>query len=98
MWVNSIQIRSGKLSDADMVALGGPTAAGIPLAIAPLPSLGIARSAGSITVTISGASNGSVLESTPTLTNPTWTPVPGVVNNSVTLPSTGSGLYLRLRN
>ena len=29
-WVNSIQIRAGKLSDAEMVALGGPTAEGIP--------------------------------------------------------------------
>src|SRR6185369_15115200 len=29
-WVNSIQIRSGKLSDAEMVALGGPASDGIP--------------------------------------------------------------------
>ena len=32
-WVNSIQIRSGKLSDAEMVALGGAEACGIPLTI-----------------------------------------------------------------
>jgi alkylhydroperoxidase/carboxymuconolactone decarboxylase family protein YurZ len=29
MWVNSVQIRSGKISDAEAFALGGPTAAGI---------------------------------------------------------------------
>ena len=33
MWVNSIQIRAGKLSDAEMVALGGPEACGIPATI-----------------------------------------------------------------
>ena len=32
-WVNSIQIRAGKLSDAEMVALGGAEACGIPLTI-----------------------------------------------------------------
>ena len=31
-WVNSVQIRSGKLSDAQIVALGGPSANGIPVA------------------------------------------------------------------
>jgi hypothetical protein len=33
MWVNSIQIRAGKLSDAECYALGGPDAAGIPQVI-----------------------------------------------------------------
>ena len=33
MYVNSIQIRAGKLNDADMELLGGPTADGIPTAI-----------------------------------------------------------------
>jgi hypothetical protein len=31
MWVSSVQIRSGKLTDAQAAALGGPSAAGIPL-------------------------------------------------------------------
>ena len=34
MYVNSIQIRSGKLSDAEMVALGGPDSLGIPETLA----------------------------------------------------------------
>ena len=33
LWVNSIQVRAGKLSDAEMVALGGPEACGIPATI-----------------------------------------------------------------
>ncbi len=32
MWVNSIQIRPGKLSDAQIAALGGPSASGLPIA------------------------------------------------------------------
>jgi len=98
MYASSIQIRAGKLTDDEMVALGGPSAAGIPLLIKPLPKLSIVKNSGSVTVTVSGAGNTSVLESSPSLTNPTWTPVPGVANNSVTLPTSGSGLYLRLRN
>src|SRR3954462_13929610 len=34
-WVNSIQIRDGKLSDAECAALGAPSAAGIPVIIPP---------------------------------------------------------------
>ena len=30
-WVNAIQIRSGKLTDAEIVSLGGPSASGIPV-------------------------------------------------------------------
>jgi len=33
MWVDSIQIRAGKLSDAEMAALGGPSGSGVPVAI-----------------------------------------------------------------
>jgi len=33
VYVNSIQVRNGKLSDAEMVALGGPAATGIPTEI-----------------------------------------------------------------
>ena len=33
MWVNSVQFRSGRLSNSDIEALGGPSASGIPLAI-----------------------------------------------------------------
>lgn len=34
MYVNSVQIRAGKLTDAEMVLLGGPTACGIPRELA----------------------------------------------------------------
>jgi hypothetical protein len=32
MWVNSIQVRSGRLTDAQIAALGGPSAGGLPIA------------------------------------------------------------------
>ena len=35
MWVNSIQVRSGKMTDAEIVALGGPSADGIPIIVPP---------------------------------------------------------------
>ena len=39
MWVNSIQIRAGKISDAEAVVLGGPSATGIPTT---LPAVNVA--------------------------------------------------------
>ena len=56
IWVNSIQIRSGKLSDAELAALGGPTARGIPVAIpgaiSNAPTLTLSRSANQLTITL----------------------------------------------
>ncbi|MEI6342003.1 MAG: hypothetical protein WCR07_08600 [Verrucomicrobiota bacterium] len=40
MWVNSIQIRNGKISDAEAFALGGPSADGIPADIKSTPVAG----------------------------------------------------------
>ncbi|MBN9688895.1 MAG: hypothetical protein J0M24_01540 [Verrucomicrobia bacterium] len=33
MWVSSVQVRSGRLSDAEIVLMGGPSAAGIPVVL-----------------------------------------------------------------
>ena len=40
MWVNSVQIREGRISDAEAVVLGGPSAAGIPQQIVASPVAG----------------------------------------------------------
>jgi hypothetical protein len=103
MWVNAIQIREGRLSNAEIEALGGPTATGIPIVIegvaAPVepPVLQIARNAnGSITLSWTSTAV-FVLESKERLTDATWTEVPGVTGNSVTLtPATATAFY-RLR-
>jgi hypothetical protein len=100
MWVNSIQIRAGKLSDAEMEALGGPTPNGIPILIPTLalpPALAISRNASSITVTWPIDVTGYTLESSPTIEGPTWTAVQGVTANSVTINAGSGNLFLRLK-
>jgi hypothetical protein len=101
MWVNSIQIRAGKLSDGEMEALGGPSADGIPVVlppVAPPPELTITRSGNGATVTIAWPVDvtGFTLQSSPTVIGPTWTPVAGVVGNTVAIPDTAGTLFLRL--
>jgi hypothetical protein len=103
MWVNSVQIREGRLSNAEIEALGGPSAGGIPIVIegvappAEPPTLRIVKNAnGSITISWD-ASEPFVLETKQRLTDATWTAVPGVTGNSVTItPSLATSFY-RLR-
>jgi hypothetical protein len=100
MFVSSVQIRSGKLSDAEMVALGVPTPDGLPVLIgaaAPAPTrpvIKLTRNAdGSITLSWSG-SEPYVLESKASLSDASWSPVSGVANNSITITtSTAAALY-----
>ncbi len=99
LWVNSIQIRAGKLSDAEMVALGGPSASGIPVVItgvATPPTLSVSRGTGTVTIAWPAEVTGFTLQGTATLTDPNWQAVPGVVNNSVTLPATAGNQFFRL--
>ena len=79
-YVNAIQIREGRMSDADIAALGGPDANGIPSApagggFAPVPRPQFNKpvlSGGQVTITWTGT--GTLLEST-NLIN--WATVPG---------------------
>src|SRR5262249_47433503 len=88
-YVNSVQIRSGKLSDSDVAALAGPQAAGIPLAIptgsgqVTPPKLSVTLSQTGLTISWDPSFTGFVLETTPSLSSPSWTPVPAVSGNSV---------------
>ena len=79
-YVNSVQIRQGKLVDAEIVALGGPQAAGIPV---PHPKLITSLSGNNLTISWDAGVTGFNLESTASLMNPIWSPVSGVINNSV---------------
>ena len=103
MFVSSVQIRAGKLSDADMVALGGPSPDGLPVVIgaaAPAPSrpvIKLTRNAdGSITLSWS-ASEPYVLESNASLSDAAWTQVNGVANNSVTITASSASAFYRLK-
>lgn len=98
MWVNSIQIRFGKLSDAELEALGGPTANGIPivLAVAAEPILSVARTVQGVGITWPEGLTGFRLQGTPALAAPQWTDVTGVTGNSADLPITGTARFFRL--
>ncbi len=101
-WVSAVQIRAGALSKAEIESMGGPSAAGIPivLSVAPPaapPVLSVALGEGNVTVSWPADATGVTLESSPTLVNPAWTPVGGVTGNSATIPTSGDGLFLRLR-
>ncbi len=100
-YVNSVQIRDGKLADDEVAALGGPQAAGIPLNIPSGPPVTQPRlttttsiSGNNLTISWDAAATGYGLESSSSLTNPNWLPVSGVNNNSVVVDtSTGTRFY-----
>ncbi len=90
-FVNSVQIRQGKLVDAEIMALGGAQATGIPV---PHPKLITSVSGKNLTISWDLGVTGFNLESNTNLTTSTWSAVPGVINNSVTvLIGAGSNFY-----
>jgi len=100
-WVSAVQVRAGALSKPEIEALGGPSAAGIPIVIAVAapaapPALGIARSGSSVTISWPPEVAGFTLEGAAALPGG-WSPVPGVQNNSVTVPAGTGAQYFRLR-
>jgi len=100
--VKSIQVSAGKLSDAAMEALGGPSPYGIPVviprtvAVQPVP-ITTAVSGNKLTLSWPAAATGFTLQSTLSLGSPNWQVVSGVVNNSVTVPMSGTGAFYRLK-
>lgn len=103
MWVSSLQIREGRLSNAEIEALGGPSADGIPIVIqgvkpeAQPPTLKIAKAATTGIVLSWEADTVFVLETKARLSDSARTAVPGASGNQVTItPGAGSAFY-RLR-
>jgi hypothetical protein len=97
-YVKSIQVSNGKLSAAQMMALGGPSPYGIPLAV-PTLNVAVSASEGAITLSWDTAFSGFVLNSTKDLRIP-FTPVSGVdyTNNTYTVPiaSAGAAAFFQL--
>jgi hypothetical protein len=81
-YVNSIQVRDGRMSDAELAALGPPTATGIPVAVSGAPELAAAvdirRVGSTLSIVWPAGLTGYILESSPSLTAPNWQPVSGV--------------------
>jgi hypothetical protein len=101
MWVNSIPIRSGKLSDLEMAALGGPSADKIPVTIGVVPpvapQLNIGISGATVTISWSQNATGYTLQTTSTLTGPAWVEVPGGTANPFTVQKASGNQYFRLK-
>jgi len=99
VYVKSIQASSGKLSDAWMEALGGPSSTNIPavapVTMTPIP-ISFTRYGASLTLSWPATATGWTLQSTPSLGNPTWQTVPGVVSNSVAVPLAPGNEFFRL--
>jgi hypothetical protein len=99
MWVNSVQIRAGALSQAELAALGGPSSSGIPVAIA-LPSAGaprltIARLGNDVRISWPANVTGYRLEGTANLNSGIWEEVSSVAN-CATVPTSGTARFFRL--
>lgn len=63
-----------------------------------IPSLSLQTSGSDATLSWDIAAGGWALESSASLSSPSWTVVPGVVNNSVTVPIGTGSLFFRLRS
>lgn len=61
------------------------------------PTLSIARTGTSVTLSWPAGATGFTLETSAALPSTTWTAVPGVVNNSVTVPVGDGAAFYRLR-
>jgi hypothetical protein len=103
-YISSIQVSSVKFSDAQLIALGGPSANGIPVIVSVPPTemspvpLTIALNGNNLTLSWPVAATGFTLEGTDSLTTPiAWTPVQNVSNNSVTFTIGAGNHFYRLR-
>jgi hypothetical protein len=100
VYVNSLQFREGTMTADQVLALGAATAAGIPIPSTSnptLPTLAFNRTGTMVTMSWNAANTGFSLESTASLSTPTWSPVPNVVNNSVTITIGAGNNYFRLK-
>ena len=77
MYVNSVQFRNGRLSDASIKALGGASAAGIPVPATAGPELTATKEGNNLLVSWPASATGYNLFSAPALPATTWTQVSG---------------------
>jgi len=102
MYVNSVQFRNGRLSDAAITALGGAAAAGIPLPSPEAPPLAAGKEGNNFAVSWPASATGYALYSAPALAGTAWTPVAGtpqqVGDRLVLTESIGTGIrFYRLQ-
>jgi hypothetical protein len=98
MWVNSIQIRNGALSKAELAALGAPSTNGIPvyIPVTQPPKISYQKVGNQMTLTWPVSATGYTLKSSATVGGPYTTAVPGVVNNSAVVTVGAGSQFFRL--
>lgn len=97
LYVSSIAFTDKAMSAADLAALGGPSADGILVpSLTTQPTMAIRTSGGGATISWSTNSIGFALEQAESLTSPQWTPVSGITNNAVEVPTSSAARFFRL--
>lgn len=99
--MDDIALFGRSLSDEEISAiyfagLNGMDLGQVPPVITVNPRLSIGKSGNAVTISWRSDFQGYVLKSSPSLMNPVWTTVPGVVNNSVTIDNPTGTLFFRL--
>jgi len=97
--MDEVAIWNRILGDAEIVDVYNKGVAGAQLLTATVvaPSLSVARNGSNLTINWPAAAVGYVLESVSAIGG-TWTPVPGVVGNTATVPAGTGQAYFRLRH
>jgi len=97
VYVNSVQFRDGTMDAATAAALGAASADGIPIPTTSSPTLAYSLAGTKLTLSWDAAITGFNLESGDSLSAPTWSPVQGVVNNSVAITIEAGNKFFRLK-
>jgi hypothetical protein len=95
-FVSSIQFRSGLMSDAEIGALGTPTAAGIPRPQADLQLGAVSRSGNNLTLSWSGGTGPFTVQRKASLADAAWSTVATTPDRSASVPIEGSTGFFRV--
>ncbi|HEV8542128.1 MAG TPA: hypothetical protein VGR78_07045, partial [Verrucomicrobiae bacterium] len=100
--VNSIQFRDRASGDADMQALGGPTAGGVSggggtNTVGDIVISSIKKTGTTVTITATGASGNLTLQKALTIANPTWTTATNSSTGTFTVTSTNAVAFFRVK-
>ena len=87
--IDGVRICNRALTPLEQRALYGAV-------VPPSVALTVTRSGGALTISWPAAVTGFTLEAAPLVPSSTWTNVPGVVNNSVTITPAAGSLFYRL--
>lgn len=97
LYVSSVAFADRVLSAAEIAALGGPSASGsLVQSFTPHPTLTSHASGSGVAISWPANYVGYALQSKTALAGSTWVPVPGVTNNSVTIPAGLGSQFFRL--